>query len=375
MYPSKRIFKFGDGHKVTAISSVKIPAQMGETNCFIITEIIKEKILLLLSKSSLKKADTILNIKNDTIKMFGQIIPIESSFNGHYSISILAEITSNFDDNGGEFVSKDFIDFCENFNIKIKTTSAESPWSNRICECHNAIITETLLKVKEDSKCDWKTALDWALSAKNSLINVNRFSPHQIVFGKNIKIPSIYVDQPSADLPDNEIVIKHLNTLHATRQAFITTESSRKLKLALPKQTWQTRNFFETGSEVYFKRNIDQKWRGPGIVVGQYGAIVFVHQRGLLYKVHYSRTQKACDLNLPPTIDLQNNENNKSSLDNVQKNKSLPLIYDSSDETDDNDNTTNKNQNENHDMNNTSEGNDKEAAKSSSNSINNQNHI
>ena len=30
--------------------------------------------------------------------MFGQNIPVESSFNGHYSISILPEITSNFDD-------------------------------------------------------------------------------------------------------------------------------------------------------------------------------------------------------------------------------------------------------------------------------------
>ena len=100
----------------------------------------------------------------------------------------------------------------ENFNIKIKTTAAESPRSNEICERHNSIITETLLKVKEDIKCDWETALAWALSAKNSLINVNGFSPHQIVFGENIKIPS-------ADLPENEIVIiKHLNTLHATRQ-------------------------------------------------------------------------------------------------------------------------------------------------------------
>ena len=43
------------------------------------------------------------------------------------------------------------------------------------------------------------------------------------------------------------------------------------------------------------------------------------------------------------------------------------------DETDDNDNTTNENQNENHDMNNTSEGNDKEAAQLSNNNINNQN--
>ena len=96
--PSSRILKFGDGHKVTAISSIKIPAQTGGKNCFIITEIVKEKIPLLLSKSSLKKYDTVLNIKNHKIKMSAQSIPVESSFNGHYSISILTEITSNFDD-------------------------------------------------------------------------------------------------------------------------------------------------------------------------------------------------------------------------------------------------------------------------------------
>ena len=75
--------------------------------------------------------------------------------------------------------------------------------------------------MKEDSNCDWETALAWALNAKNSLINVNGFSSHQIIFSENIKIHSIYVDQPSADLPED--VIRHLNSLHATRQAFITT--------------------------------------------------------------------------------------------------------------------------------------------------------
>ena len=75
--------------------------------------------------------------------------------------------------------------------------------------------------MKEDSNCDWETALAWALNAKNSLINVNGFSSHQIIFSENIKIQSIYVDQPSDDLPED--VIRHLNSLHATRQAFITT--------------------------------------------------------------------------------------------------------------------------------------------------------
>ena len=37
-------------------------------------------------------------------------------------------------DNGGEFDNQEFQDFCENLNIKIKTTAAESPWSNGLVE-------------------------------------------------------------------------------------------------------------------------------------------------------------------------------------------------------------------------------------------------
>ena len=36
-------------------------------------------------------------------------------------------------DNGGEFVSQDFIHLCESFNINI-ITPAESPRSNKVCE-------------------------------------------------------------------------------------------------------------------------------------------------------------------------------------------------------------------------------------------------
>ena len=48
-----------------------------------------------------------LNIKNDKIKMFGLNIHVESSFNDHYSISILPEITSNFDDTEQVLVFKE----------------------------------------------------------------------------------------------------------------------------------------------------------------------------------------------------------------------------------------------------------------------------
>ena len=177
-----------------------------------------------------------------------------------------------------------------------------------------------LLKVKKDCQCDRETALAWAFSAKNCLINVNGFSPHQIVFGKNITLPSIFTDQPSADLPENEIVIKHLNTLHATRQAFITAEFSRKLKLALRKQRRNTTDFFEIGGKVYFKRNIDKKWHGPGHAIGQCGAIVYIRQGGILYKAHGSRTQLITDFEHPPTF---NTVNLPANNDNLQTDKTL----------------------------------------------------
>ena len=81
-------------------------------------------------------------------------------------ISIFGTPNSIYSDNGGKFVSNDVIDFCENFNIKIKTTPTESSWSNGICERHNAIITEMLLKVKNVCPCDCETALAWAFSGK-----------------------------------------------------------------------------------------------------------------------------------------------------------------------------------------------------------------
>ena len=40
----------------------------------------------------------------------------------------------------------------EKFNLSLKTTAANSPWSNGIVEHHNAILIEIIKKVKE-KKC------------------------------------------------------------------------------------------------------------------------------------------------------------------------------------------------------------------------------
>ena len=50
--------KFGDGRKLYSQNKAKIPAKIGKTPCNIEVEIVDAKIPLLLSKSSLKKANT-----------------------------------------------------------------------------------------------------------------------------------------------------------------------------------------------------------------------------------------------------------------------------------------------------------------------------
>ena len=55
-------------------------------------------------------------------------------------ISIFGPPQKVFSDNGGEFIADKTIAMCNAFNIEPKFTASESPFSNGICERHNALI-------------------------------------------------------------------------------------------------------------------------------------------------------------------------------------------------------------------------------------------
>ena len=50
-------------------------------------------------------------------------------------------------DNGGEFYNKKMKDLCENFNIKIHSTGAESPWQNGLCESNHRHVDQMVEKI------------------------------------------------------------------------------------------------------------------------------------------------------------------------------------------------------------------------------------
>ena len=47
-------------------------------------------------------------------------------------------------DNGGELLNEEYKGMCEMFDIEEAKTAAESPWSNRVCECQNAVLKESV---------------------------------------------------------------------------------------------------------------------------------------------------------------------------------------------------------------------------------------
>ena len=159
------------------------------------------------------------------------------------------------------------------------------------------------------------TTLGWALNAKNSFIYVIGFTPHQLVFGKNVNLPSAMNDQLSAGYSTNPLIIEHLKALHTAQESFMKTESSAKLRNALRKQTRHTREHFDLGQAMYCKCNNDIKWKDPGKIVDQDGSVVFLRHGGFYLKVHCSKIQIGSD-----SGDEQYSINMKeTSFDNINK--------------------------------------------------------
>ena len=95
----------------------------------------------------------------------------------------------------------------------MKTTGANSPWSNRVVEKHNGIIGNMMEKVSSGFGCSSEVALTWCLSAKNVLLNSYGYSPNQLVFRYNPNFSSVAENKLLAleGVTSSELVASQLN--------------------------------------------------------------------------------------------------------------------------------------------------------------------
>ena len=215
-------------------------------------------------------------------------------------------------DNGGEFSNDRFREMNEKLNIETVTTAAEAPFSNGIVERHNLILYDAMCKTMRDAQCEPKVALAWAVSAKNALQNNDGFCPNQLVFGRNINIPSVLVDKLPAleSSTTSDIIRKNMTAMHVARQKFIESESSEKIRRALRHKVRSYANVkYSNGDKVYYKRINFKGWKGPGVVLGQDGQFVLLRHGGAYYRVHPCQIMKV----IPSEDDVRENIGDASS--------------------------------------------------------------
>ena len=136
-------------------------------------------------------------------------------------------------DNGREFSNDLFHVLGEQFNINVKATPGESPWSNGIVGHHNAVLEKMVNKLMLDENSNYPVdvIVEWAVSAKNTIHTCYGSSPNQLVFGKNLNFPANLTNIPPAmeDITHSQLDLKHLDAMYAHRKAFIEAESNEKL--------------------------------------------------------------------------------------------------------------------------------------------------
>ena len=240
-------------------------------------------------------------------------------------ISVFGPAKKFLVDNGGEFANANFISMCENLNMSILTTAAESPWSNGLVERHNGVLGNIVSKMMTEKSRSYtlETAVAWAISAKNSLKNVHGFSPNQLVFGCNPNYPNIETDSPPAleGKTSSEVVAYNLNAMHAARKAFIESESCERLRRAMKHNVRSSGEVkFINGDIVYYRRNSDGCWKGPGRVIGQENKQILVKHGSTYIRMHPCRLKLKTENETTTEVEVEIEkegvtENVNSSLD------------------------------------------------------------
>ena len=87
-YSKRHNYRFGDGVIVKAIARKRIPIVLRGTKYMIVVDVVRNEIPLLISKSSMKKLNAILDFTNDVVIVNKKTIPLHCTSTGHYCIPV-----------------------------------------------------------------------------------------------------------------------------------------------------------------------------------------------------------------------------------------------------------------------------------------------
>ena len=186
-------------------------------------------------------------------------------------------------DQGGEF-EQSFAALLDQMAIPSVVTGAHAPWQLGVGERHGEILGVMLQAIVQEHSVEgfkgMKLAVAAATSAKNSTVTREGYTPHQRVYGTEVKWPSLNDEDvgPSfaeAVNTDSEVARAHQMRTTA-RIALIRQDVREKLRRAILRKPATSQGPFPSGAQVYFwvpgrgRRYSQTKgsiWRGPGTVL------------------------------------------------------------------------------------------------------------
>ena len=186
-----------------------------------------------------------------------------------------------------------------------------------MCERNHGVTDIMMEKIKEgDPTIGDQEALDYALHAKNMQTSRKGFSPFQVVYGSNPRIPGIHNGNLTG-LNDKFIssdVKTHLRRIHLAREAFLQADSDDRLKRALQSRIPRNHDhFYYVGDSVFFKEEGTTEWSGPAKVLSVDGKVVFLRYGNRLRRVHITR------LALNEREDTKNYSSNENTNNSERK--------------------------------------------------------
>ena len=122
------------------------------------------------------------------------------------------------------------------------------------------------------------------------------FSPFQLAFGQNHKLPSTFANKPPAIIQhdNSKILTGNLAALNKARQAFISSKSSEKMPRVLNNNVQMGGDtIYITRDNVYLKKINEKRWRGLGRVLCQDGQQILVKYGSNYVRVHPCRLSLA----------------------------------------------------------------------------------
>ena len=227
-------------------------------------------------------------------------------------------------DNGLEFMNNKMRDLCKNFNIRMFTTAAYSPHQNGLCERNHQVVDEIIEKmITGGSYNTVKDALQPAIFAKNIMINSTGYSPYQLVYGKNPRIPGAIDNSPPAQdgMTSSALIQKRLTGIFDARKALAKADNKARLKLAERSVRAPKLEKYEMGDQVYYKFGQNPGWQGPGRIVAQDNKLIFIrHGRNIIVSSLARVSKVFKNHSVPPAQESNQSDN---ALQHTQGNPSI----------------------------------------------------